>query len=84
MSKLDSPSFVLSALNHVSLQVHQEHAQNVCTTHQNIILLVGTLNCEVTGKDLVNKVVCDSSNHKCMMEEKVSDIDPDFQFHYSQ
>ena len=56
----------------------------VCTTHQNIILLVGTLNWEVTGKDLVNKVVRDSSNHECMMEEEVSDIDPDFQFHYSQ
>ena len=57
------------------------------------------LNWEVTYKD-VCKVVCDPSNRECMMhrctncprtnalrkfmDEKLSDIDPDFQFHYSQ
>ena len=51
-------------------------------------------------QSLVNKVVCDPSNHESMMhqctncpgtnplhkflEEELSDIDPDFQFHYSQ
>ena len=51
-------------------------------------------------KNLVNKVVCDPLNRECMMhhctncpgtkalckflEEELSDIDPDFQFHYSQ
>ena len=73
------------------------HSVCVCTTHQNTILLVDTLNQEVTYKDLVNKVVCDPSNRECMMhccpgpntlhkflKEKLSDIDPDFQFHYSQ
>ena len=70
------------------------------TTHQNAILLVDALNWEVTYKDLVNKVVSDPSNCKCIMhqctncpgtnalhkflEEELSDIDPDFQFHYSQ
>ena len=39
----------------------------VCTTHQNAILLVDTLNLEVINKDLVNKVVCDPSNCECMM-----------------
>ena len=54
---------------------------------------------EFTYKDLVNKVVRDPSNRACMMhhctncpktnalrkfpEEELSDIDPDFQFHYS-
>ena len=63
-------------------------------------MLVDALNWEVTYKDLVNKVVRDPSNHECMMdrctncpgtntlckflEEDLSDIDPDFQFHYSQ
>ena len=72
----------------------------VCSIHQNTILLVDALNCEVSYKDLVNKVVCDSSNHECMMhhctncsgtktlhkflEEELSDIGPDFQFHYPQ
>ena len=72
----------------------------VCTTHQNKILFVDALNWEVTCKNLVNKVVRDPSNHECMMhhctncpgtnalgksmEEELSDIDPDFQFHYLQ
>ena len=76
------------------------HSVCVCTTHQNTILLVDTLNWEVTYKDLVSKVVCDPSNRECMMdrctncpginalrkflEDELSDIDPDFQFHYSQ
>ena len=76
------------------------HSVCVCTTHENTILLVDSLNWEVTYKDLVNKVVCDPSNHECMirhctncpgtialhkfLEEELSDIDPDFQFHYSQ
>ena len=76
------------------------HSVCLRTTHQNTILLVDALNREVTYKDLVNKVVCDPSNCECMMhgysncpgtnalhkflEEKLSDIDPDFQFHYSQ
>ena len=77
-----------------------KHLACVCTTHRNTILLVVALNWEVTYKDLANKVVCDPSNCECMMhpctycpgtntlhkflEEELSDIDPDFQFHYSQ
>ena len=83
----------------MSLQVHQEHTWYVSATHQNTILLEDTLNWEVTYKDLVSKVVCDQSNCECMMhcctncpgtnalhkflEEELSDIDPDFQFHYT-
>ena len=78
----------------------ETHLVCVCTTHQNTSLLVGALNWEVTCKDPVNKVVCDPSNQECMMhhctncsgtnalreflEKKPSDINPDFQFHYSQ
>ena len=76
------------------------HSICVCTTHENTILLVDALNWEVTYKDLVNKVVRDPSNREFMMhcctscpginalckflEEELSEIDPDFQFHYSQ
>ena len=76
------------------------HSVYFFTTHQNTFLLVDPLNWEVTYKDLVNKVVCDTSNRECMMhfcincpgtnvlrkflDEELSDIDPDFQFHYSQ
>ena len=76
------------------------HSVCVCTTHKNTILLVDALNWEVTCKDFANKVGCDPSNHECMihrctncpatnalhkfLEEELSDIDPDFQFHCSQ
>ena len=76
------------------------HLVYVCTTHQNTVLLVDALNWEVTYKDLINKVVCDPSNCECIMhrctncpgtnalrkflEKELSDIDPGFQFHYSQ
>ena len=83
-----------------AMQVHQKNLVCVCTTHQNTILLIDALNWEVTYKDLVSKVVLDPSNRECMihcctncpgtkalckfLEEELSDIDPDFQFHYSQ
>ena len=76
------------------------HSVCVCTTHQNTILLVDALNWEVKHKDLVNKVVCNPANCECMMhhctncperntlhkflENELSDIDPDFQFHHYQ
>ena len=78
----------------------ETHSVCVCTTHQNTILLVDTLNWEVTCKDLVYKAVCDPSNCECMMhrytnftgtnalrkflEEELRDMNLDFQLHYSQ
>ena len=72
----------------------------VCTTHQNTILLLDAQKWEVANKDLFRKAVSDPSNCESMMnrctncpgtnilrkflEEGLSDIDPDFQFHYSQ
>ena len=63
-------------------------------------MLGDALNWKVTYRDFVNKVVCDQSNCECMMhrctncpganalckflEEDLSDVDSDFQFHYSQ
>ena len=81
-------------------QKQTQFVSTVCTSHQNTILLVEALNWGVTYKDLVNKVVYDPSNceymiHRCtncpgtnalckFLEKELSDIDPDFQFHYSQ
>ena len=42
------------------------HLACVCNTHQSTILLVDTLNWEVTYKDCVNKVVCDPSSLECI------------------
>ena len=50
----------------------ETHLVCVCTTHQNTNLLVGALNWEVTCKDPVNKVVCDPSNHECMMHHCIN------------
>ena len=99
MQKLDSPYFVLSALIDVPLQVYREHTQYVSVLLiKKPFLNHNALNWEVTYKNLVNKVVCDPSNHQCMMhyctdcpgtntlhkflEEELNNID--FQFHYSQ
>ena len=43
------------------------HSVCVCTIHQNAVLPVDALNCDVTYKDLINKIECDSTNRECMM-----------------
>ena len=43
------------------------HSVCVCTIHQNAVLLVDALNWDVTYKDLINKIVCDTTNRECMM-----------------
>ena len=35
--------------------------------HQNAVLLVDAFGWDVNYKDLINKVVCDSSNKECMI-----------------
>ena len=78
----------------------EAHSICVCTTQWNTILLADALNWEVTYKDLANKVVRDPPNGECIMhrftncpgtntlhkflEGELSDIDPNFQFHYLQ
>ena len=68
--------------------------------HQNAVLLVDVIDWDVNYKDLINKVVCDSSNKECMMQyskscpgiaelkefldEQFCDVDLDIEFHYSQ
>jgi len=43
------------------------HSVCVCSIHQNTILLVDALNWDVSYKDLIDKVVCDSTKNECMM-----------------
>ena len=78
----------------------EAHSICVCTTQWNTILLADALNWEVTYKDLANKVVRDPPNGECIMhcctncpgtntlhkflEVELSDIDPNFPFHYLQ
>ena len=100
MWKLDSPSFVIFALYGVSLQVHKEQTRYVSVLLVKTPFCYRRSKLVSHIQDLVNKVLCDPSNRECMMhrwtncsgtnalrkflEEELSDIDPDFQFHYSQ
>ncbi|XP_066934504.1 uncharacterized protein [Clytia hemisphaerica] len=76
------------------------HSVCVCSIHQNAVLLVDAIQWDITYKDLVNKVVCDSTNRICMMhrcencpgvealkvfvKEKLKDFDEEEEFHYMQ
>ena len=44
-----------------------KHSVCVCTIYQNAILLVDALNWDVTYKDRINKIVCDSTIRECVM-----------------
>ena len=43
------------------------HSVCVCSTHQNAVLLVDTIDWDYIYKDLMKKVVCDPDNKLCMM-----------------
>ena len=73
------------------------HSVCVCSSHQNAILLVDAIDWDVTYKDLIDKLVCDSTNKECMMhrcencpgneglisflDEKLDGVDMDSEFH---
>ena len=76
------------------------HSVCVCSIHQNAILLVDAINWDITYKDLISKIVCDSTRKECMMhqcescpgrarlkqflDEQLSDVDSESEFHYNQ
>ena len=76
------------------------HSLCVCTMHQNAVLLVDALDWDVTYKDLISKVVCGSTNRKCMIHrcencsgketlrtfsnEELTEFDKDKKFHYME
>ena len=76
------------------------HSVCVCTHHQNAILLVDAINWNLTYKDLIEEVVCNTDNRMCMMHrcvkctgsdgllsflnEELQDFEEDTEFHYSQ
>ena len=76
------------------------HSVGVCTHHQNAILLLNAISWDITYKDLMSKIVCDTSRNECMvhrcsncpgrdhlkvfLDEKLEDIDDDLEFHFNQ
>ena len=76
------------------------HSVCICSIHQNAILLADAINWDITYKDLISKIVCDSTRKECMMhqcescpgrarlkqflDEQLSDVDSESEFHYNQ
>ena len=76
------------------------HSLCVCSIHQNAILLIDAVNWDITYKDLILKIVCDSTRKECIMhqcescparaglkqilDEQLSDVDSESEFHYNQ
>ena len=76
------------------------HCVCVCIHHQNSILLVNAIQWNVTYKDLMSKLVCDTSNNECMihrcakcpgfdnlkefLDEELSEIDEEEEIQFNQ
>ena len=76
------------------------HSVCVCSIHQNAILLVDAIYWDITYKDLISKIVCDSTRKECMMHwcescpgrpgikqflnEQLSDVDSESESHCNQ
>ena len=43
------------------------HSVCVCSTHQNVVLLVNAMDWELTYKDLIKKIACNTDSNKCIM-----------------
>ena len=43
------------------------HSVYVCSIHQNAVLLVDAINWDIRYKDLISKIVCDSTKKEYMM-----------------
>ena len=49
--------------------VGSKMTHSVCTfsAHQNVVLLVDAMHQDLTYKDLIKKIVCNTENNKCIM-----------------
>ena len=43
------------------------HSVCVCSAHQNVVLLVDAMDWDLTYKDLISKIVCNTNSNKCIM-----------------
>ena len=43
------------------------HSVCVCSAHQNVVLLVDAMDWDLTYKDLIKKIVCNTESNKCIM-----------------
>ena len=45
------------------------HSVCVCSAHQNVVLLVDAMDWDLTYKDLIKKIVCNTDSNKCVMHQ---------------
>ena len=43
------------------------HSVCVCSSHQNVVLLVDAMDLDLPYKDLIKNFVCNTESHKCIM-----------------
>ena len=43
------------------------HFVFVCSAHQNVLLLVDAMDWDLTYKDLIKRIVCNTESGKCIM-----------------
>ena len=46
----------------------------VCSSHQNVVLLVDAMDWDLTYKDMIKKIVFNSDSNKCVMHRRESDV----------
>ena len=49
------------------LERQTTHSVCVCSTYQNVVLLVDAMDWDFTYKDLIKKIVCNTESNKCIM-----------------
>ena len=45
------------------------HSICVCNVHQTVVFLADAVDCDLTYKDLIKKIVCNTDSEKCMMHQ---------------
>ena len=86
--------------NGVFWLVDSKITHNVCSAHQNVMLLVDTMDWDLTYKDLIKMIVCNPESNKCMthrcescpgttilkefLDQKLNEHEDDEEFNYCQ
>ena len=51
-----------------------DHSVYVCSAHQNVVLLVNAMGWDLTYKDLIKEIVCNTESNKCIVHWRESSL----------
>ena len=51
-----------------------DHSVYVCSAHQNVVLLVNAMGWDLTYKDLIKEIVCNTESNKCIVRWRESSL----------